>query len=1089
MDKVVLFYDDRCEMIEIETIQVFRNLKFVKMKGKIYVNQRCLQRNQGMIFGEYRILWIKEDWHIIPIKHIFSFGRKLGLSTHVSVEHFRIENKQLIDLSSTNGTYVNGKRVKEKVLQDGDWIQVAEYSMYLFGSILMINTRVKNAIQRCESVPVENREVWTIQDEEYTFSQENISMSIQVPHCMPAPVKPKRIQIFGPSLSILLSGGLLSIGYYLFQSEQKYQIPTLLLTNISMFVAFLFYGALNYRSQWKQLQKDYVENDQNYLSYLTKMESKVQKARQDLKHQEEKYLQLCSCQKETYGIRHPLYVGNTLQSWITFDFPEPAYDQMNHHLYQCLQEKVDVYSQNMQRSVFLQKGQTIWIESNDSMIGSSLFAQWVWQHPCQDEKWIWVDPHMKGDERCFGFGYCQWQHQPLLVTSQEELLDFIMEMKCSHLWIFSTIPLQIQVEATVIFCTTQDITVSIDQKISNITSKKIDLRPIANGSPCSQSFWMSIKNASPQTDCCLRIPIGLSDQGKEIWIDLDEKKQGPHILVAGMTGSGKSEWISMLLMQLIIRNTPEQLQYILIDFKGGAFGQAFYQFAHCAGMVTNLEESAVQRWIESLRSEMRHRQCILRDLIKLHPHQIAHIDAYNQIHKKKMSHVLIVMDEFAQFKMRYPEAMNEIKEIARIGRSLGIHLVLATQKPMGIVDEQILSNFRLRICLKVNSESDSREVLHNAQAAHLKQAGAFVGFVDDFYMKGQGFWIHEQKADAYWIGYADGKMIGQSHDKKETTFQFLTNTLLAKPQNHHWIIQPDLKTQSLSDMMIDLPWKQQQIAWYPKPGEKILLYYEQEKQRDEWLLAMMTHLKNERICMVHLPTLESYSANEEISFFFIDAINHMDITEYMLNPIGMIICIHSYWMTLDAFQSQWDYILCLSWKNMDMVRSVFHTFQIPKADQGLIWIDDRLAQFYYVKSKPPIKIKKVKKQTSLKVGRTVRLQKDIDWQHQHPLLILYVQQSCFAYIQQLIQKWLLIDPLLQVSNDFNIEADIYVCDVFDCMPILTDASYIQKQYDFDLMWVGLGYREYSYLIHRISPEEAGDIYFWQDRYVWSFQYE
>ena len=204
---------------------------------------------------------------------------------------------------------------------------------------------------------------------------------------------------------------------------------------------------------------------------------------------------------------------------------------------------------------------------------------------------------------------------------------------------------------------------------------------------------------------------------------------------------------------------------------------------------------------------------------------------------------------------------------------------------------------------------------------------------------------------------------------------------------------------------------------------------------------MMTHLKNERICMVHLPTLESYSANEEISFFFIDAINHMDITEYMSNPIGMIICIHSYWMTLDAFQSQWDYILCLSWKNMDMVRSVFHTFQIPKADQGLIWIDDRLAQFYYVKSKPPIKIKKVKKQTSLKVGRTVRLQKDIDWQHQHPLLILYVQQSCFAYIQQLIQKWLLIDPLLQVSNDFNIEADIYVCDVFDCMPILTDASY------------------------------------------------
>lgn len=1088
MDKIVLFYDDRCEMIFLETMQVFRGLEFVKTKGKVYVDHQCLKKNQSLIIGVYRILWIKEDWHMVSIAPLFSFGRELGLSAHVSFHHFRIKDKHLIDLSSTNGTYVNGQKVKEKIIQDGDWIQVAEYCMYVFGSILLINTRIKKAIQHCVYQPIEKVESWKIQDEEYTFSPTHISMSIQVPHCMQPPMKPKRIQMFVPSLSILLSGGLLSLGYYLFQPEQKHQISTMLLTNLSMFIAFLFCGTLNYRSQWKQSQKEYIENDQKYLSYLATMKSKVQQALQDLERQEKKYMQICTCKKETYGIRHPLYVGENLQSWISFDYPKPAYDQANHHLYQTLQAHIEECSQNIYRHVFLKKGQTIWIVADDPLIGSYLFAQWIWQHPSQDEKWIWVDPNMKKEDRCFGFPHCQWHHQLLLASSQKELLDIVSKVEANHLWIFSTIPLQIKREATLIFCTTQKISIPIDWKISHVSPKKIDLRPIAWGMTCTQSFYRSIKGVSHQSHCCLRIPIGLNDNGKEIWIDLDEKKQGPHILVAGMTGSGKSEWISTLLMQLIVRNSPEQLQYILIDFKGGAFGQAFYQFAHCAGMVTNLEENAVQRWIESLRAEMKHRQCVLRDFIKVHPHQIAHIDAYNRIHKKSMSHVLIVMDEFAQFKMRYPEAMNEIKEIARIGRSLGIHLILATQKPMGIVDEQIVSNFRLRICLKVNSESDSREVLQNTQAAHLKKAGAFIGLVDDLYIQGQGYWIHEQKVDDHWFGYEDGKKIAQTIGKDETTFQFLTEQLLSKSQKHHWIIQPDLKTRSLSDMMIDLPWKQQQIVWHPKHGEKILLYYEQEKQRDEWLLTILTKL-DEEVGMIHLPSLESYGSNEKASFYFIDVFDHMDITEYMSNSMGMILCIHSYWMALDTFRRQWDHIICLSWQNLDMVRSVFHTFQIPKADQGLIWMNDRLAQFYYGKAIPMIKSKSGRKQTSLRVGRTIRMQKQIDWQHQHPLLILYVQQSCFEWIQQRIQNWLLIDPLLQISNDLKVEADIYICGVLESMSVLTDAHFIQKQYDLDLMWVGLGYREYSYLIHRLSPDEEGDVYFWQDRYVWSFQYE
>ena len=181
----------------------------------------------------------------------------------------------------------------------------------------------------------------------------------------------------------------------------------------------------------------------------------------------------------------------------------------------------------------------------------------------------------------------------------------------------------------------------------------------------------------------LNVVIGTGNE-ELITIDLN----GAHILTAGMTGSGKSEFLSAMLLYCVVYFRAADLQYVLIDFKGGAFGNAFYHFPQCAGQVTNLQEDQIDRFMISLQSEIRKRQHILAAFQK-ETGQSAQIGQYRK--SRTMSHLLIVVDEFAQLKLQYPQVMNDLKEYARIGRSLGIHLILATQKPAGVVDEQILS--------------------------------------------------------------------------------------------------------------------------------------------------------------------------------------------------------------------------------------------------------------------------------------------------------------------------------------------------------------------------------------------------------------
>lgn len=251
----------------------------------------------------------------------------------------------------------------------------------------------------------------------------------------------------------------------------------------------------------------------------------------------------------------------------------------------------------------------------------------------------------------------------------------------------------------------------------------------------------------------LKTPIGVDTYGGTFYLDLHEKFHGPHGLVAGMTGSGKSEFIITYILSLAVNYHPDEVAFILIDYKGGGLTGAFedeergVKLPHLAGTITNLDGAAVKRSLVSIQSELRRRQAIFNEARKVSNEGTMDIYKYQQLYRDKVvteavPHLFIISDEFAELKTQQPEFMEQLISAARIGRSLGVHLILATQKPSGVVDDQIWSNSKFRVCLKVQEKADSQDMIKCPDAAELSQTGRFylqVGF-NELFALGQSAW-------------------------------------------------------------------------------------------------------------------------------------------------------------------------------------------------------------------------------------------------------------------------------------------------------------------------------------------------------------
>ena len=202
--------------------------------------------------------------------------------------------------------------------------------------------------------------------------------------------------------------------------------------------------------------------------------------------------------------------------------------------------------------------------------------------------------------------------------------------------------------------------------------------------------------------------LGVSADGV---VDVDLVRDGPHGLIAGTTGSGKSELLRTLVVSLAARSSPDLVTMILVDYKGGSTFDACARLPHTVGVVTDLDDGLAQRMLVSLDAEVRRRELLLRAAGS------DDLAAYRRAVTEPLPRLVVVIDEFASLAKELPDFLGALVSIAQRGRSLGVHLVLATQRPAGVVTDDIRSNTNLRIALRLQDRADAHDVVGDALPA------------------------------------------------------------------------------------------------------------------------------------------------------------------------------------------------------------------------------------------------------------------------------------------------------------------------------------------------------------------------------------
>jgi DNA segregation ATPase FtsK/SpoIIIE, S-DNA-T family len=254
----------------------------------------------------------------------------------------------------------------------------------------------------------------------------------------------------------------------------------------------------------------------------------------------------------------------------------------------------------------------------------------------------------------------------------------------------------------------------------------------------------------------LQAPIGKTSATSEFIFDLrdNDGSHGPHGLLGGMTGSGKSEVLKTLILAMAVTSHPHDLNFALVDYKGGAAFNELAKLPHTVGVMTDIESHAsyAERVLLALGGELERRKVILERARSIFKFGRSHVDDYRTMKiKQPLPHLVIVFDEFAEFKARNPEESKRLISIARLGRSLGVHLILATQNISAAIDPQILQNSNFRVCLRTSQPEDSVQMIGIPDAIHLVRGRAY------FYSTGRSL---------VQIAYCGGKYQGGDGEKR-----------------------------------------------------------------------------------------------------------------------------------------------------------------------------------------------------------------------------------------------------------------------------------------------------------------------------------
>ena len=238
----------------------------------------------------------------------------------------------------------------------------------------------------------------------------------------------------------------------------------------------------------------------------------------------------------------------------------------------------------------------------------------------------------------------------------------------------------------------------------------------------------------------MSVPIGIKANGDPFHFDIWEKIHGPFGQVAGMPGSGKSEMMQTWILSMAVHFSPNDVSFVLIDFKGTGLLLPFMNLPHIAGTISDIDNN-INRNLVALESEMKKRKELFD------AHGVQDIKDYLQLYKSGKAQepcpfVMIIVDEFAEMKLQFPEFMPVVDSIFSVGRSLGMYCVLMSQKPGGIVSAKVEANTKFRWCLRVASASESREMIGRPEASKITVPGrAYVKVGDDdVYELVQSYW-------------------------------------------------------------------------------------------------------------------------------------------------------------------------------------------------------------------------------------------------------------------------------------------------------------------------------------------------------------
>ena len=206
-----------------------------------------------------------------------------------------------------------------------------------------------------------------------------------------------------------------------------------------------------------------------------------------------------------------------------------------------------------------------------------------------------------------------------------------------------------------------------------------------------------------------RTVIGVAGDGV---VDIDLDRDGPHALMAGTTGAGKSELLRTLVVGLAVASSPDHLTFVLIDYKGGSTFDACARLPHVVGVVTDLDDRLANRALRSLHAELRRREQLLRTVAA------ADLAAYRRLPASEvLPRLVVVIDEFAALVSEQPDFLHALVGIAQRGRSLGVHLILATQRPSGVISDDIRANTNLRLALRLHDTADAIDVVGDGAPA------------------------------------------------------------------------------------------------------------------------------------------------------------------------------------------------------------------------------------------------------------------------------------------------------------------------------------------------------------------------------------